>query len=282
METARRLLAITTVALLATASLAAEKRTEFRFPAGPGISVTVINEFGPITVQPASGNQVVVSAVTHSDKVEVDKTQNGKRIELRTHVLQPGSDDEKRVDYDVQAPADATVVIRSATGPLRAERLRGDVTAQGESAAVDLRDLSDAHVQVRTVNGAITLTNVMNSYVDLGSVAGGVMLNGVSGPKVVVNTTSGPIQFTGDCAGGGNYNLMNHSGNIDVRLPTTASVDLTARSINGAVHNNFPFQPKAHPRLSAAQDRAFAGTANSGASSVRLSSFSGTITVSTQ
>ena len=76
--------------------------------------------------------------------------------------------------------------------------------------------------------------------------------------------------------------LVNHSGDIDVTLPAFASVDLSARSITGSVENDFPLQQKQHSSFVPSPGRAFAGTSNTGASSVQLRSFSGKIRVKKQ
>jgi DUF4097 and DUF4098 domain-containing protein YvlB len=162
------------------------------------------------------------------------------------------------------------------------EKLRGDLTLEGDDAQVDVREVSNAHVHVRTISGPITLTNISNGHVEITSLSGNVQLDAVSGPKVSVNTAKGTIRYNGDFGGGGEYMLVNHSGDIDVTLPASASVDLSARSINGSVENNFPLQAKAHPTFPVSQGRSFAGTSNSGASWVQLRSFSGKIRVKKQ
>ena len=117
------------------------------------------------------------------------------------------------------------------------------------------------------------------SRVDIQSTGGTVQLKNVNGQRVAVGTTSGNIDYQGDCSGGGNYILTTHSGAIDVTLPATASVDLSARSTTGAVENDFPLQQKPHTSFVPQQGRSFAGTSNSGSSSVELQSFSGKIRV---
>jgi hypothetical protein len=59
-------------------------------------------------------------------------------------------------------------------------------------------------------------------------------------------------------------------------------VDLSARSTTGAVENDFPLQEKSHNSFVPKQGRSFAGTSNSGSSSVELQSFSGKIRVKKQ
>jgi DUF4097 and DUF4098 domain-containing protein YvlB len=265
---------------LTVAAFAGDNRKEFRYTVGPGASITVTNESGPVEVKGSGGHQLVIVTTTHSDKVEVDCDQNGNRIQATTHVLQRSQDPaDGRVEYQVLVPFDASVTVRAPSGPITAEKMRGDLTLEGDAAQVSVHDVSNAHVHVRTISGPVSLGNITNGHVEITSLSGDVQLEAVSGPKVSVNTAKGSIRYSGDFGGGGDYMLVNHSGNIDVALPASASVDLSARSISGSVENDFPLQQKQHPTFAITQGRSFAGTSNTGASSVQLRSFSGKIRV---
>ncbi len=262
-----------------TGAAFSQQKQEFRYPVGPGASISIVNDNGPVTLKPSSGSQVIVSAAAASKKVEVDASQNGNRVEVRTHSLQAGNPEESRVEYEVLVPPNANVTVRANVGPIRVERVNGDLTLEGDGCTIDVRDASNSVVRARTLTGPITLTNVTNGHVELTSVSGNIAMSNVTGPKVTVNATKSAIRYDGNFAGGGDYSLTNHSGDIDVIMPVDASVDLTERSINGSVQNDYPFQPKAHAGFPITQGRSFAGTANSGASVVRLRSFSGAIRV---
>jgi len=265
---------------LPVVAFAADNRKEFRYTVGPGASIIVTNEAGPVDVKGSVGRQVVIVATTHSDKVEVDCDQNGNRVQATTHVLQRSQDaDDSRVGYQVLVPSDASVTVRAPGGPITAEKMRGDLTLEGDAAQVNVHDVSNAHVHVRTISGPVSLGNINNGHIEITSLSGDVQLDAVTGPKVSVNTAKGSIRYSGDFEGGGDYLLVNHSGNIDVALPASASVDLSARSISGSVENDFPLQQKQHPSFAITQGRSFAGTSNTGASSVQLRSFSGKIRV---
>ncbi len=270
------------VILVAGLAFAADNKKEFRYNAGPGSTVTVINEFGPVTVRPSSGRQVVITATLHSDKAEVDAGQSGNRITAQTHLLGKPNPDDARVDYDLQVPADVNLSVHADGGPIRVEKLRSDMTLEGDAAEVTVQDSNDPRIHVHTLNGPVTLTNISNGHVEVTTPNGNVQLTSVTGPKVVINTTKGNIRYSGDFAGGGEYLLNNHSGDIDVSLPTTASVDLSARSITGSVEQDFPLQQKQHLAFQLTPGRSLAGTSNSGASSVQLRSFSGKIRVKKQ
>jgi DUF4097 and DUF4098 domain-containing protein YvlB len=263
---------VVAVALLASG----EVRKEFHYKVHRRASVSIFNQYGPISVKPIGGHQVVVTAILHSDKVEVDQSQGGNRVAIASHLL-PGADAESgQVDYEVQVPANASVTLHSATGPLHAEKLHGDIILEGNTADMDVRDLSEGHVHVRTLKGPVTMTNVTDGHVEITSVSGDVSLNSVSGSFVQVNSTSGNIHYDGDFGESGEYSLMTHTGDIEATTPAYASIDVYAHSEQGKVENDFLLSPS-HSSLAARAGSAFAGTVGKAASSVKLLSFSGKI-----
>jgi DUF4097 and DUF4098 domain-containing protein YvlB len=278
-ERATKLLGIG--AIVAT-TLVAQSRTEYNFVVGPKAGVSVSNPYGSISVKPSADNRVVVNAVLHSDKVEVDKSQNGNRVDIRSHLLAGADSQSGRVDYDVQVPADASVTLHCSDGSLRAERLRGDVSLEGAGAVVDVRDIEDGHVHVKTMNGTVNLSNIQDGHVEVDSLSGDVTLNGVTGPLVQVVSTSGRINYIGDFGNSGEYRLTSHSGDIDASIPEWTSADVSARSVRGEVHDDIPLQPKTHNWFPLDKGRAFAGTMGRVAvsSTVVLRTFSGKIHLS--
>ena len=280
MARAQRTQLVSIMILAAAVCASAESRKEFRFTVGPGSVISIANQYGPITVKGGTGSQVVVNAILHSDQIEIDHTQSGSRVDVLTHLLSDANSDTGRVDYEVSVPSDASVTLRSSSGVLHAEGLHGDVSLEGSQASVEVRDISDAHVHVRTLNGSVALTNIRNGHVEVTSVGGDVVLNSVNGPLVQVNSTSGKIRYEGDFANSGEYMLTSHSGDIEASAPNDASIDVTARSVRGKVENDFLLEPKHTPFVVKAGS-AFAGTMNKAASSVRLFSFSGRIHLKT-
>jgi DUF4097 and DUF4098 domain-containing protein YvlB len=224
-------------------------------------------------------NTVVVNAILHSDKVEVDNNQSGNRVDIQSHLLAGADSDSGRVDYEVLIPADASITLHSSTGSLHAEKLHGDVSLEGPGAQVDVRDISDAHVHVKTMNGAVNLENIKNGHVEIDSLSGAITLRQVNGPLVQVVSTSGNISYIGDFGNSGEYRLTSHSGDIEATIPEWTSADVSARSTRGEVHDDIPLQPKTHTWFPMDKGRAFAGTMGRVAvsSTVVLRSFSGKI-----
>jgi hypothetical protein len=280
---------LTMVVILGAAAplaLASDTRSESRLDVAPGGTVNIVNNAGVVNVHAGPGRQVTLISVTRSPKIEVDQstTPDKQRVEIRTHVLseQMPADDEARVDYDVTVPAGVAVTVTTATAPITVDGLRGDVVLASETGQIVVRNISKAHVHIRGVAAPITLSGISNGHVEITSSGGAVELRNVAGPLVSVGTTSGNIVYQGDCSGGGTYTLATHSGAIDVTLPETASVDLSARSMSGSVQNDFPLQQKTHTSFVPKPGSSFAGTSLSGSSSVELQSFSGRIRVKKQ
>ncbi len=267
------------IGVMLAGTLVAQSRKEYRFNVEPKAGVSVNNPYGSISVRPSSGNTVVINAVLHSDKVEVDNSQNANRVEIQSHLL-PGADAESgRVDYEILVPPDASVTLHSSTGPLKAEKLHGDVNLEGSGATVEVRDISNAHVHIRTLNGPVTLTNVQEGHVEVDSLSGEITLDRVTGPLVQVISMSGRISYLGDFGSGGDYRLTTHSGDIEATVPEATSADVSAHSVKGEVHDDIPLQPKTHTAFSFKQGSAFVGTMGRAAvsSTVVLRTFSGKI-----
>jgi len=274
-----RTIQLVAIGTLIAGTLVAESRKEYHFNVGSKAGVSVNNPYGSISVKPSTGNTVTINALLHSDRVEVDNNQSGNHIEIQSHLLKGADATTGRVDYEILVPADASVTLHSSTGPLRAEKLHGDVTLEGAGATVDVRDVNNAHVHVKTVNGPVTLTNVQGGHVEVDSLSGEVNLYQVNGPLVQVISTSGPINYTGDFGSSGEYRLTSHSGDIEATVPDGTSADVSARSVKGEVHDDVHLQPKSHTWFPIQEGRTFVGTMGRAAvsSTVVLRSFSGKI-----
>jgi DUF4097 and DUF4098 domain-containing protein YvlB len=224
------------ISLLAL-SAAAQDKKEFTYTVGPKAVVSITNNYGPITVKPSGSRQVLVEVVSHSDAVSLVNEQHENRIELRSASTRSGTN---QVDYTVLVPVDAFVSLRSSDGTLRAQGLRGDVILEAAAASVEVTDISDAHLHVRTLTGPITLTDIRNTHLDIHSISGDVKMRNVTGPSVEVNSGSGQISYDGDPGRMGEYLLTSHSGDLNISIPANAWVNIKARSVQGQSDPDFP------------------------------------------
>jgi DUF4097 and DUF4098 domain-containing protein YvlB len=266
--------------LAAAPFVRAQTKKELRYNLGPNGTVTIVNPRGNINVKPGAGRQILISASLPNEQIGVEGTQTGNRVEVRTHAREKSSA-EMRVDFEVSVPADAGIRIDSANGDIRIENVRGDLNVANDAGTVEIRNAAGG-VQVQTVSASINLAEAKQARVQLASAGGNITMTNVSGPTINAKSTNGAISYIGNFDGGGNYSFINHAGEINVTLPTSASVDLIARSIKGTVENDFPFQKKEHVSVPNNDSRSLAGRSKDGASSVELRTFSGRIRVKKQ
>jgi DUF4097 and DUF4098 domain-containing protein YvlB len=277
-----------------TAAPGAENRKEFHFTLNTDSSLVLSNRFGNISVKPSTGRQVVIIAVIqgNKDQVEVDGHQhpNGKRIEVETHMVS-GAPNTTRVDYEVYMPVDAALTVECSSGEVRVEGIKGAINIETETAPVVVRNIQNGQrVHVQTVDGMVNLNGLKSTNVEVTSIGGNVELYGVTGRNVDVMSTSGTIRYTGNFTQPdgqfGQYKFHNHTGNIDVLIPSDASVEINAKSRKGSVENDFPLDPAfSHfgARFSSkSSGSSLVGTRNRGDSKIDLRSFSGKIRVKKQ
>ncbi len=263
------------VTCLSAATLAQSKK-EYSYTVSAKANISVETQYGAISVKPGNPNQVLMTATLTSDNVEVDQQQMGNRIEIASHLLRGNGQQTSRVDYELLIPPDATINLRSSNGPLSVERLQGDLTLEGTDAVVDIRNVENGHVHVRTMRGPITLTDVRNGHVEIDSIAGDIQMKSVTGPLVQARSGSGRIFYDGDFGSEGDYKFTTHTGDIEALVPADVSAAFRAHSVLGRVHHDFPLQPR-HSRFREEAGRSFIGTSGQAASEVLLRSFSGKI-----
>jgi hypothetical protein len=216
--------------LLISLLAAAQEKKEFRYTVGARSVISITNDCGPVTVSPSEDDQVVVTTVSYSDTVSFENEQHGNRIELWASCSRQGS---RLADYRVMVTADAVVSLRSSDGALRAQGLSGDIILEAAAASVEVTDISHAHLHIKSLSGPVALTDIRDSHIDIDTVSGNVSIHKVTGSSLKVNSGSGRISYDGDPGVAGEYLFTSHSGDLDVSIPATASVEIKARSLKG-------------------------------------------------
>jgi hypothetical protein len=265
----------TVLMLVGVSANAANVRRDLHFKVGKHPTISINNPYGPVVVRAGSAREVTITAILHSDKVEIDQSKSHDRVDIISHLL-PGADPVSgTVEYEILVPPDANVTLHSDNGRMHAEKLHGDVTVADNDGPIEVIDCAGGHVHVRTLNGVVSLKNV-HGHVEIMSVGGDVLMNGVTGTLVAVNSNSGRIQYEGDFGGEGEYAFTSHTGSIEAVAPAYASIEVLARSTNGIVQSDFSLEPKHAPFLVRGAN-SLSGTLGKAASSVKLFSFSGKI-----
>jgi len=211
--------------------MAASQQTKLvRYTVGPKPLISITNNHGAITVRPSGNNQIVVSTVSNSDAINFVSEQHGNRVEVRAESDRRGT---SLAEYTVLVPNDSIVSLRSLDGSLSAEGLRGDVILETATARVHATSITGAHLHIKTLSGPVTLTDIRDSHLDVHSVSGNIDIHNVTGAFVEASSGSGRIIYDGDPGSAGYYRLTSHTGDLDVSIPASALVEITARSLKG-------------------------------------------------
>ena len=265
------------LAALAVASAASIKK---QFPTTANPMFLLHNHNGKVTISGWDQNVVDIQGEPASDLMEVIIMGGEQKVSVQTHPKSEGvSLKESRLDFQVHVPRQTIVRVESERGDIVVENLDGTVDVQGVSNAVTLSHLK-GYMSARTEDGPIVVES-SEGNVTADSISGNLKFLRVNGAELVANTNTGTIRYEGDFGQGGTYVLNNYSSPIEILASARASFDLTARAVMGFIESNLPFRPtplgNAFRRLS--PKNYLQGRFGSGDSTVRVTSYSGTIRV---
>ncbi len=233
-------------------------------------------------------------AKENADRVEivVEKTGGILRIETKypDHRGQ-GESLNVSVYYKIWVPEKASIKAKSVSGGLSVEglggalesnvvsgnvtlsKITGDVDSTVTSGTVIVSDVTGA-VNLRTISGGITAERIKGS-VEAETTSGTIRMREIVGARSVrAKVLSGNITYEGDLARDGKYTLEALSGRLEMIIPANSGFELEAETFSGGIQSDFDVTVSG--RLSAKELR---GVVNNGGASVRLKSFSGSISL---
>jgi DUF4097 and DUF4098 domain-containing protein YvlB len=291
-----------------------ERFTETYKVDGDGI-VDLNHLSGDVHVVTGRGNEVRVEAIKrirHRDAEEgkrllsamrIEVSQVRGRIEIRTVYPRVNTRGlSGSVDYTITVPPNAAVAIKTVSGDVSVNGVRGEVRAETISGDVDVastpnlaiatavsgdvraRDIAASMLKLGTVSGSVIASALKVQTLEAGSVSGDVRLSTLQVERLTAKTMSGDIAFEGELAPGARYELNAHSGNVRLVLPSnTSGFELDASTFNGSVRSDFPVTLRvagadADGRR-ANLNRAIRGSYGDAAAILSLRSFSGSVVI---
>lgn len=275
------------LALLAALTVVAPQAQDFRWTGqlAAGQRVTVQNIIGDVSVEPAAGRQVEVTATRRAGRYgnpeDVEITAEELSTGVRICVRYPGwrdsrsDDDDDRdgcrggnngndrrnrndteITFVVRLPAGVRVEAATVAGNVDARQIGADAELTSVSGNVELDGFSGAELHATTVSGDVTLRNVR-------------------GRRVEAETVSGNVEFDGVLARDGRYDLTTLSGSVMVDLPAGAGAEVRASTFSGRIRMPEGMASEASNRR---RTRA-SGRIGDGGASLNLESFSGNVDV---
>jgi DUF4097 and DUF4098 domain-containing protein YvlB len=230
MNSARRYQTILAVAVgllfLLSTLVKAQEVGQVTYKLGHKILLSITNPCGPITIKPSSTNEISVRYASYDKSVSFDHQRHGHRVTLAC------SSEHLRnniAEYKVGLPRGASVMLFAA-GPIHVEGLSGDITIETVHSPAEIRNIEGAYLRTKTIDGTITVKGARKARIYLHSVNGPINISDAQNSWVEADSTSGRIEYDGDPGIDGEFRLTSHSGDLEVSIPSSASVDIRTRS----------------------------------------------------
>jgi DUF4097 and DUF4098 domain-containing protein YvlB len=270
------------------AGLRASFDTSFAFDKNGVVSLNTAN--GDIEVTGWNENRIRVHVTSEDRNVRMEASPTRLNLEQGAN---RGDDD---VRYEVSVPFGARVISRVRSGDIDVRGTRGEVEASSQSGDVRVSDVV-GHLDVSTFSGdvtadgvrAVTRVNAINGDIVVRGLTGDAEITTVSGDigitdgvsrNLRLQSTSGDLAYAGTIDTSGRYDLTTHSGDVDLRIPRTASAQLTVYTWSGSIDSAFPIvlSPGEHG-IGISSAKHFTFDIGRGESRIDAETFSGDITI---
>jgi DUF4097 and DUF4098 domain-containing protein YvlB len=262
--------------------------TTFAFDKSGTLTVSATN--GDVVVNGVSGNQMHVRATSEANNLRLDASSTRVMVEATGH-----RGDDSHIEISV--PFGTRVIARTQSGDIGVHATRGEVEVHAQSGDIKVEDVA-GRLDVNTLSGEIVVRSVVGDVVvattsggvklseirgnaDVGTVSGDVELRGITAKTVRAKTTSGDVTFDGLIDPAGRYELVAHSGDVNLHIQRDASAQLTVSTWNGGIDSQFPItlRPGEHG-IGSSNSKKFTFEIGGGAARITAETFSGDVTIS--
>ena len=236
----------------------------------------------------------VDKAKENSAKVKITVEKEGNTLKIKTEYPRSKKEWKKdsinvSVNYYLMIPAKAAAKISSVSGNVDLESIGGAAKVKAISGSVTIKK-ADKGVDCDVVSGNIIVQDVTgNAYlkaisgkIDAEGIRGSIKSSVVSGKirlrnvseadTVDAKATSGSVSYEGKIKSDGRYTLTNHSGVVEMVLPSGSGFEFEAKTFSGRIHSDF--EVKVSGEIS---KRRLSGVVNKGGAMVKLTTFSGNV-----
>jgi len=273
--------------------------------------VSVSNISGDIVVTGGSGDEVSIEAVKRSrgDQaqlalVRIIVEDRAGRVDVRTEYDNSRAfrNNNVSVDYTLTIPSGAALDVKSVSGSVKVNGVRGSVHAESVSGNVTTTDTPkveaaksisgdvtlsgisiDGDLSANTVSGSVTAKSVKAHALELGSVSGDIVVTDVTCDRLNAKSVSGGFEYTGTIAKGGVYDVNVHSGTVRFVLANPSGFDLSASTFSGNIRSDLPLtiggDRDPGSRRRGPSNRSMRATFGDGSATLTLRTFSGDIVI---
>jgi DUF4097 and DUF4098 domain-containing protein YvlB len=270
------------------------------------------NVIGDIAITGTTGRDVSIEAVKRVQRpnpraartllamIDIQVTEQANRVEVRTIVPRPRNFPGS-VDFTVMIPEDASVIVKTITGSIRASNVKGELRADTVAGSITVSgvrklaalkcvtgdvEITDAGaedpVTASTVSGNVVVRGLRARAVQLTSVSGNIHIEDAQIERLMVKTVQGNLDYVGDLARSGRYEFNSHSGDIRLVLSGNTGFEVLANTFSGMVRSDFTFnrgRSGAEGAAAAQGPRTLRGAFGDASAMVALRAFSGNISL---
>jgi DUF4097 and DUF4098 domain-containing protein YvlB len=228
--------------------------------------VSIQNVAGEISVGVGPGDEVSIEAVkrTRGDRSELNRVdviveEHAGRVDVRTEHGAFFRDDHVSVDFTVIVPEGASVEMRSVSGNVKVNGVKGIVRAQSVSGNVvasnaprveyartvsgdvELTGVSmDSDMTAQSISGSVHASGLKARALDISTVSGEVSLRDANCERLNARSVSGGIDYNGSLTKNGRYDVSSHSGSVRFTLTSGTGFELNTTSFSGSLRSEFP------------------------------------------
>ncbi len=290
----KRCTILTVVALLLVAPAWAQRAVNEVRPLAAGGSVDISNLAGSVQVVGWGNDQVEITGVLGKNVESLEIWGDGNDLEIEVEV--PRHADGLDTQLVIKVPTTASIDVETVSATIEVDGVSGQIDVETVSGWIRVSG-KPAELSANSVSGAITVTNAAGST-DLGSVSGLITVeNGVGeldvesvSSNIAVSgglfdaasfeTVSGTVTYAADLAPRGEYDFETVSGTIRLEVSPAVSAEFEVETFSGTINNAIGPEPRNTSQYTPQKELSF--TAGSGGAQVSISTFSGTVNISTR
>jgi len=288
----RSLLVAAALLLLAVAPAAAGEDIDRGLPAPADGTVSISNVSGSIRIEGWDESRVRVTGTLGSGTERLEFENEGRRTIVKV-VLPRHARDVEPSDLVVRVPkgslvdaggVSASVTASGVIGELDLHSVSGDVIASGDprevraqtvSGDISLRTTCD-DITAESVSGDVTIEGA-GDEVEVSTVSGETTLDMDRVKRLRFNSVSGGLDWSGVPAAGASFEIESHSGSVTLVLPEKHAADFEITSFSGEIDN--AFGPRARRTSKYAPGRELEFSTGAGGARIRITTFSGDVTL---
>ncbi|MFH1539833.1 MAG: DUF4097 family beta strand repeat-containing protein [bacterium] len=232
----------------------------------PGRRIVVEEVAGGIEVRGVKSEKVEIGGLltVEAKTLEKARAESGKlemevtstRNEIRIVAKRPRNWRGVRgwIDYDIKVPLEALLILKTVSGDIRVIGSDGTIHANSVSGDIHIRG-SSGNMEVRAVSGNVRLKNCPGD--------------------AVAETVSGGIQYDATEVDAKTITLRSTGGGVHAVFPPDFSATVQIVTVSGKIRSDLPL------KTTREEKKVLKGVLGSGGADLRISTVSGSITVST-